>query len=586
MSNQGNNSTPVCNAGIPFKFPEGYKPGDFLYGDRGPWPSKPSGNNPCSIAPEVQEQSIPKEEWGEWAKHVGKYYDDNKWYYGRTAAEYAVTILGIAKPDAWEVTKLAEWAEYQTYYETLGTVEPYPDLNDALFTDLIAHGLLSKLLCKLDEPDEVLFKDYLKDDSKEYWKSDATHMRAVRTPYDDEYLAPAIVLLSLPKNRDPGGEFDFQVVAIALFGQARRGGFYDKQPRIFKPGDGKAWQLAKYFALQGALIRINLIDHPMVHFPPDAINAITKTALPKSNLVLQLLLPHLYLSLPVDNSVLEGKYSLINRTASYPYSPYPAKGEEIRKVFPFYWAGSDFYLKEDDFWVGRKNAFPKYSFRLQPREVPSRYCTFLSAFYEPILNFTRQVVQCIPNDAGDRDREEIRTWADYVASWIPGFPNGEQMSKEPDTLAKSLASVIWNVAVVHSADHYLMHAMLEAGHPTPYVMRDQPPVASTQDKGSNYRATAAPKDVSAARFCDLLFFMPHNTTLLIDCPYDFRPNIQDAAKRAAVKETLEKAVATFRQELRATAERLRKENLDFGIKLESRKEEERDHQCFCAGVQY
>jgi hypothetical protein len=372
MSDQAGNSGRSCEAGLSFQFPNGYKPEDFLYGDHGPWPSKPSGNNPCSIAPVVLEKSIPKEEWGEWAEHLGKYYDDNKWDYGRTAAEYAVTILGIDKPDAWEVTKLADWAAYQAYYETLGTVEPYPELDDARFTDLVAHGLLSKLLCKLDEPDQVMFKDYLRDDSKEYWKSDLTHMRAVRTPYQDEYLAPAIVLLSLPKNRDPGGEFDFRVGAIALFGQAQRGGLYDKQPRIFHPGDGKAWQLAKYFALQGALVRINLVDHPMVHFPPDAINAITKTALPKSNLVLQLLLPHFYLSLPVDNSVLEGQFSLINRTASFPYSPYPAKGEEIRKVFPFFWAGSDFYLKEDDFWVGRKNAFPKYRFPLQPRAATRR----------------------------------------------------------------------------------------------------------------------------------------------------------------------------------------------------------------------
>ena len=76
---------------------------------------------------------------------------------------------------------------------------------------------------------------------------------------------------------------------------------------VFTNADGEAWRMARYFLLQGAIHRINLIDHTEVHFPPDAINAITKTVLPKDNLVLRLLQPHLWLSMCVNNTVLEGQ---------------------------------------------------------------------------------------------------------------------------------------------------------------------------------------------------------------------------------------------------------------------------------------
>lgn len=83
-------------------------------------------------------------------------------------------------------------------------VFPYPALDDKRFTELIAHGVLSKLLCKLDAPDEDLFKDFLLDAAREYWKCDASHMRAVRKPWDNEHLAPTIVLLARPRNARPG----------------------------------------------------------------------------------------------------------------------------------------------------------------------------------------------------------------------------------------------------------------------------------------------------------------------------------------------------------------------------------------------
>jgi hypothetical protein len=363
----------------------------------------------------------------------------------------------------------------------------------------------------------------------------------VREPLAGEYVAPSVVIMSRPRNPAPGHEYDFRVEAIHIYVQSIPNGPYDSKLKLI-PGDGKAWQLAKYFALQGALVRVNLIDHPMVHFPFDAINAITKSVLPTGNVVLQLLLPHLLLSLPVDNRVLEGAHSLLNRTANFPYSPYPAKGDEIRKVFPFYWVGAS----------TPSNAFPPYQFATVPRDIPSKYGTFLNGYYGPILNFTKLVVDCIPDDG--KDWEAIRFWADHVASWVPGFPDGQAIYKNKELLAQTCAAVIWNCAIVHTADHWLMHQIFEDRLPTPYILRE-PPVPACPGVDPDYRPAARLiRDVIPARLCDLMFFEPHGTTQLSDFKYQFS-NVPD------------RVIDIFRKSLTAADQRLHERFPEFGISL-------------------
>jgi len=513
-----------------FRFPDHYKISDFLYGLAGPWP-KPSIDHPVGQAPEIL--NIPQPEWDDWQKNVGDYYISNALTYSKEAFEYSVKML------------------------------TYPDLDDARFTELIAHGLYSKFLCPLDAPDEVLFQNFMRDTAREYLKNDLSHMRVVLNTFESdfgtEYVAPAIVLLSRPKTRTPENDFDYQVDAIALSHQAKPGDPYSmgKDMPVFKPGDGDAWKLAKYFALQGAIHRINLIDHTIVHFPSDAINAITKTVLPKSNLLLQLLLPHFWLTLPVNNTVLEGDRSLINRDTWYPWSPFTAQGDEIRKLLPFAWYGSDYYLAEDDFWKDRVQAYPAYNFSLKPRDIPSKYGKFLNAYYEPILSFTRKVVQCIPQESTHADWVEIRR----------------------ETLASTLAAIIWNAAIAHTADHITLHAMFEGQQPIPYIMRVEPPKSLPYNQGAEFLCW--PNDIFSGRLADLLFYLPHNSSLLIDCNYDFNPNHPD----------LKNAISEFQKDLRATAKLLKAEGIDFGIKLESdktgkEKKVEEMTLCIGAGIQY
>lgn len=597
MSTQAGDSGPICKVGLPFKLPDGYEPGDFLYGEDGPWPSQPTDGSACKIAPEVLSNDkennehyphrIPCKEMKEWQDSLGVYYDDKNFInIAWDAIKNSEDVLGIdwswirkdIENPSIEAFIIA-WAELGKLPDTgidigawLDTEGRYPALSDAVFTDLIAHGLLSKLLTAPDPSDKDLFKQLLNDNTREFWKSDQTHMRVVRDTWADEYVAPAIVLLSRPKNPASGQEYDFQVHGIVLWSQSKRGGPYDRW-ELFQPRDGKSWQLAKYFALQGALVRINLIDHTKVHFPFDAINAITKSVLPKTNTVLELLRPHLLLSLPVDNAVLEGKRSLLNRIENYPYAPYPAKGKEIRKVFPFYWVGSGTAIDPAEPWSqGRDNAFPPFQFDTEPRAVPSRYGTFLNTYYKPILTFARGVVKSIPPES--REWDAIRFWADHVASWIPGFPDGKAIYGNGELLASTCASIIWNCAIVHSADHWLMHEMFRRKFPTPYIMRDKPPQKPTPGVEPEFRPKVRlVTDSIPASLADLLFFRPHNTTLLIETTYGFKPRLQPL-------------VDTFHQQLKATEAALRKEFPEFGIKLTPNNKKEKEEDCFAAGIQF
>ena len=411
----------------------------FLYGHEGPWP-QPSRDHPFGQAPEIY--NIPQEEWADWKKYVGSYYLDK-------IAEFGLE------------------AGVRSLESAFGNAQDYAPITDAEFTTLLCEGLYSKFLSPLDPRDQRTFKDYITSSGDyEYWKSDYSCMRVVRQPWAGEAVAASIALLRRPRN-DPG--FKYEVLALMLqVWDAQRQQFIDSE--IFTPADGEAWRVARYFVLQGAIHRINLIDHTEVHFPADAINAITKTVLPKANLVLRLLQPHLWLSLPVNNTVLEGQRSLINRDTWYPWSPFVAKGDEVRRLLPFGWYGSAYYAAKDaidepyrdPYFDEPNSSYPAFTYDPIPPEIPSRYGEFLNAYFAPVRKFVRGVVE----QMNDADWREIGYWAQHISTWLPGFPTREDLTgadgqtRDKELLADTLAHFIWNASVRHSADHQTLHEMM------------------------------------------------------------------------------------------------------------------------------
>jgi len=519
-----------------------YADDEFLYPHDPPWPQE-SFDYPYGQAPAIDE--VPAAETLAWEMWVGSYYQ--------------AIALGLDQSPS--TNGIVEFLEGNLKANGL---RGYADLPDEVFRDILTEGLYSKFLTLPDAADVALF-GIPSNDGYQYLKSDFSCMRVVETTWEGEHVAPTIAIVRRPITGSTYGAY--QLYKVAITGQGK--GFAPPDVRVLTPDGSDAWFLAKYFVLQGAIHRVNLIDHVKVHFPHDVINAVTKSVLPQWHPIHQLLVPHFFLTLPVNNAVLEGPRSLINRDTWYPWSPFAAKGDEIRKLLPFSWAGSQYYFTEPD------PAFPAYRFSNDPTTIPdpggggstpsfigldvSVYARFQRDYWRPILDYTTKVVATLPNrptvpaQCNDLVWLEIQHWAYEISRFLPGFPDWETISK-PGELEKALAMVIWNAAVVHSCDHAVLHTMMSnPTKPVPFILRVTPTESQTTlgaalgEGGKTIlndvlvamgvgglkkeidgiplpirlAPLCQPTDVLWAQMTDLLFYRPHNASLLIDCEYAF-----------------------------------------------------------------
>ena len=464
-----------------------YTVDDFLYGNAGPWP-QPAPEHPTGQLAQVLH--IPAPELELWKQKV--------------ANMYRCLLLKRWPRGLWYAYRHPHLKE----------------LDDARFSYYLGEALYSKFLAPLDDDDKNIFAAQLKGagaDSR-FYKSDFSPIEDIADDtYPGTYATPSVALL----RKD--GASPARAVAIYL----------PRPKLLLTPGDKnrRAWNLARYFVLNGAAHRINLIDHAVVHFPSDPINAISKTILPKDHLLLKLLLPHFLLSLPVNYSVLEGGASLINRTTWVIYSPFTAPGAVIRRLLPWGYVGKP-----------GNSAYPPYRFHMKPQYPPSLYGEFLAAYRATIRGFVAEVMRhLMAAPIGSDTVALVGLWADHVAQWVPGFPDGEKIM-EGENLIDTVTTIIWNVSVAHAADHETLHNM-----PTdeiPFRLRVPPPIsldtpAYTPDQLNNRW------DIFQAWLTDMLFYEPHNQSWLKDVDYEFaEPKLQRLNER-------------FREELRATENRLR-----------------------------
>jgi hypothetical protein len=127
------------------------------------------------------------------------------------------------------------------------------------------------------------------------------------------HAAPVMVLV-----RREGARW--QVVAIRV------------DRRVVTPGEGDTWTLAKCFALQAAQVRLVCATHPRLHFPADAINAITRTALPEDHPVRRLIEPHTRFTLGLHEAVIHHRRSAMNNSQREMYNPFPYTTEGIHDL--------------------------------------------------------------------------------------------------------------------------------------------------------------------------------------------------------------------------------------------------------------
>lgn len=456
-------------------------PKNYLYGRKGPWP-QPCPDHPYDESPNVIH--LPVKEWFDWWVNIGSRF-------------------------------LLLWPTLTPYYYITSLLKPgCIPVSDSEFHDLLTNSMMAKFIHpKMDAKDLEIFKPYM-EEGKVYFITDLEPVRVVH-PFKNIYVSPTKTLLELVAKET------FEVKCI----------WVEATDTVLFPEDKDAWELAKYFVLQGGALCATMVVHPLQHFPLDSINAITKTALPKKHTLFKLLYPHLRFTLALENAVLNLKMSLLHDDKWWKtYAPFPGAYDSIRDL-----------LVEGYRGIHNNDSYPPYKYPRRPPKIFSGYGKFLDAYYETIYNFVLEVVNTIPK--GDK---HVKNWANYIHDWVPGFPNGEEIF-EGNALAEVVAYFIWDVTVAHTIDHHNFAEM--DVRQVPLRIRQAPPTKNTKIK--SLKKLQSPIDLMKYKLSMKLFFGPSVLTRLIDVKYDFK------------EEALQLEVESFKVELKKTEKRLNEMGLTY-----------------------
>ncbi|MBK8965365.1 MAG: hypothetical protein R3D58_18745 [Saprospiraceae bacterium] len=468
-------------------------PNDYLYDRLGPWPQP---NQAMDLWPMVVH--MPKEEYRRFFWNIQLRYMRQAIFYTPVALWYAWRNPGLSP------------------------------VSDAELADCMCVRSFSKFMYQADKNDiqEFLpgFDMSRLNPDKEYFITDLNLMRNIPSQ-DGQYVATTVSLFEL-QDTDMRR---FKPMGIYVESVPEKG--QEATKAMIYPEDGNAWDLAKYYALMGCAYRIVFSIHSTLHFPMDALNAISKTMLPKKNLVLQLLLPHLEFSLELDFTVQTSKGSPIKNHQLYPYTGVTGTADQIAGLFEDAHRGI----------VSRLKAYPPYHFRLEPySEAKSEYYFFQMEYYYCINRFVEKVLDHLT----DEDREYLKPWAKYVAPFInkhidipeygsfhadplTHFPTEHEILSQygdESLLCKLLTMIIWDLTVGHAGDHYDFAMMYMAR--MPMRMRIPPP-ASRSIPDFDRKKLRTFKDTYKHRLEWKMFYMPTNVSLLHNVDYGFQtPELQ------------------------------------------------------------
>jgi hypothetical protein len=398
-----------------------------------------------------------------------------------------------------------------------GIINPgIEEVSDAEFTQMITNSMLSKFVKNVfDQKDREIFGDRLNSDH--IWICDFEPVRVVK-PFDGIYVSATKTLLRKTNQ-------DFSVIEI----------YVDETKSFWKPGDGDGWELAKYFVLQGGALCSTLVVHPLLHFPMDAVNAITKTALPKDHILFQLLYPHLRFTLYLEKAVLTFKSSLLMAKWWMPYAPYPGPYEGLRDL-----------LVEGYNGIDHNFSYPPFKFQFEPEYIEGKYGEFHQAYFPVFRKFAERILV----DLTETEFFYLSKWADYITTWVPGFPKGPELVRDRQLLISTVAYYLFDVSVGHTVDHYDYGNMNI--RKISMRLRQAPPKNGEKITLSRKKLMTF-WDFGKYEMARRLFFKESTKTRLIDSVYDFGRRNKD----------LQKVVVDFQNELRAVDKKLQADNAQF-----------------------
>lgn len=431
---------------------------DYLYERKGPWP-QPSPEHPLGEAPAVVH--LPKSEKRSWFWHIGIRYLKDMFTYWPSALYYAIKNKGVK------------------------------EVSDETFDNYLTIEAYSKFLIPhIDGEKAKIFDDFLKEDQGAKWYIlDLSLMQYVK-PYEGMYACKTVVLIKQEKGRK---------TAKAIYLEPNEG----EDAVVLDPNDGNAWALAKSFVLQGATYKLVLSEHALLHFPFDSINAISKTALPKNSILLQLLLPHLDYTLALDNAVLTSPTSPLENKEYLPYSGFVGEPDGLRELVVAAYKG-----------IEGNSYYKPYEWTLEPRKIYSPYGEFLDIYYKKFVDYVEKVVDCIP----DEEYRHIKLWAKYIQQWFPNFPDEEEI-EDTTKLVKAVSKIMWDVSIAHAADHYSYSEL--PSEELPLRIRIKPP-SSEMIGDVDFKEGMTVLDLFKYRMERKIFFKPTNVSYLKNVRYNFK----------------------------------------------------------------
>jgi hypothetical protein len=423
----------------------------------GPWP-QPSPHHPVGESPSII--NLKFHDWVDWWANIGM--------------RYILTLL-----------------KFPFFFLASAFNHKVKEVSDREFIQVLTDGVFSKYLLPLaTEIDQKTFAEFIHV-GETYFIIDLSAMKTVKA-FKGQYVATTKSLLKKVGS-------SYQILAIEL------------QEEIFTPNEGENWNLAKYFVLQGVAICTTLVAHPVLHFPMDTINAITRTYFPINHPIAKMLKPHSRFSLSLSYAVLDFKTSVINNKWWMLYAPYPGPKAGLRELIVAGYRG-----------IPGNDNYQAFYYPKEPTKIYSEYGDFLNDYFKVFYNYVGKVLSVV--DVAD---PMIKNWANYIAMWIPGFPNGNDIL-EGDNLQRALAYFMWDVSMAHSADHYLFS--LVDMQKVPIRLRHAPPNKNHMAK-INLNKLTSTMDLTRYKMAMKLFFGPSAVTHLMKIDYDFNNQyLKDASK--------------------------------------------------------
>jgi hypothetical protein len=282
--------------------------------------------------------------------------------------------------------------------------------------------------------------------------------------------------------------------------------------RVVTPADGDTWALAKCFTLLAAQTRLVGASHPRIHFPADVINAVTRSVLPATHPIYQLIAPHTRFTLGLHEAVIHHRRSSIHNSQHELYNGFPYRTEGMHEL-----------VATGNTGVEGNSAWGAYRFGDEFVGDHVAYGRYRRAWRDAWEGFAAEALARV--DARD---PVVRAWADHIAEWLPGFPDGNAIA-EGDALSRAVATYLACVTTFHTADHHsFANIALEK---MPWRIRKPFPQEGSAP-AYDLDTLVTPEDSFRARLAHSMFFRPAVITSLRDITYNFsHPDERAAALR-------------------------------------------------------